>query len=235
MRLWQKSAMCLGLLLGLVLLTGVQADEKDKKGDKGGKGAKGFQGGKGFQFGQQQDLVSTELQEKLKLTADQKEKINKLNKEFTDKTKPIADKLKDSAGKGGKEGFEKIREQFQDLQKIRTEFTDKVKTVLTEEQKKTFDENRRTRPGFGGPGGFGQGGFGQGGPGGRQADTSIFSSSVQEKLGLNADQKKKLEALKKELDEKSVGVLTAEQKKKLEELQKDSGRRPEGRRPSETK
>ncbi len=54
---------------------------------------------------------------------------------------------------------------------------------------------------------------------------------MQEKLGLSAEQKEKLQKIKKELDEKSLGVLTGEQKKKLEELKSEQPRRGPGRQP----
>jgi len=234
MKLWQKSLMSLALALGLVVLAGTQADGQDKK--KGDKGDRGRQG-QGFQIGQQRDLVSTELQEKLKLTAEQKEKLTKLIKEYTDKSKPISDKLREARGK---DGFQGAREQLDELRKIRTDYTDKVKAMLTDAQKKTFAEASQNRQGPGGnnprPGGpGGPGGFGGFG---RPADTSLFSRDVQEKLDLTAEQKEKLEKIKKALDEISQGVLSAEQKKKFEDLKKDAprpdagrGGRPQGGRP----
>ncbi len=219
MKRWQKSILGSGLVLGMLVLIGCQAQVPEKKEAQPRQGRGGGPGG------QQRELVSAELQEQLKLTPEQKDKIGKLNAEYTDKTKPINDKLKEAREKGV--GFEEQREQFQELQKVRTEYSDKVKALLNDEQKKAFDEaNQRRRGGPGGPGGPG-GGFG------RPAETSLFSSDVQEKLGLSAEQKEKLTNLKKEMDEKSLNVLTAEQKTKWEELKKQPPSRGPRRPPQD--
>jgi Spy/CpxP family protein refolding chaperone len=215
-----------------MLLADLQADEGGKKGKKGKGGDR-----QGFQFRQPSGpLVPTELADKLKLTDDQKGQVAKLQKEFEEKTKTAADKLKELGEKATKdknrEAFQELREQAQAIRKTRTEFEDKVKGLLKDDQKKTFEDEIKTRAEArrpGGPGGF----PGRGAP----QSTSIFSRDVQEKLNLTAEQKAKLEKIKKALDDLSTDVLTAEQKKKLEELKSaprggaQPERRPGGNRP----
>jgi len=231
----RKSLLLAGLAVACVLLADIQAaDEGGKKGKKG-KGGGDRQGQRqGFQFGQASGpLVSTELSDKLKLTDDQKKQLAKLQKDFEEKTKSAADKLKELGEKAikdkNREAFQELREQAQAIRKTRGEFEDKVKGLLKDDQKKTFEEEIKKAAEARRPGGFPGGPGGFPGRGGAQS-TNIFSRDVQEKLNLTAEQKEKLEKIKKELDEKSVGVLTAEQKKKLEELKSaPRGDRPERR------
>jgi len=214
----RKSLFLAGLTVACVLLANIQAaDEGGKKGKKG-KGGGDRQGQRqGFQFGQSSGpLVSTELADKLKLTDDQKKQVAKLQKDFEEKTKTASDKLKELGEKAikdkNREAFQELREQAQAIRKTRGEFEDKVKGLLKDDQKKTFEDEIKKRAEARRPGGFpgGPGGF----PGRGAQSTSIFSRDVQEKLNLTAEQKEKLEKIKKDLDEKSLGVLTAEQKKK---------------------
>jgi Spy/CpxP family protein refolding chaperone len=172
-------------------------------------------------------LVPADVQEKLSLTKEQKEKLEKIEKEFADKSKDAEAKVKEAREKAiqdkNREAFAKVREMTQDLQKMRGEYTDKVKGVLTDEQKKKFEEATQAgrRPGVRPvppniqpirP-------FGRG-----DARPDLNSREVQEKLGLTAEQKEKLEKLQKEFESKSNEVLTEEQKKKLEELKKQPAR-----------
>jgi Spy/CpxP family protein refolding chaperone len=168
-------------------------------------------------------LVSKETQEKLNLTAEQKDKIDKLEKEFADKTKDTETKIREAREKAiqdkNREAFAKIREMTTEAQKVRTDYEDKVKGVLNDEQKKQFEEAARAgrRPGI----------DALRVPFGRNADSQgLQSKDVQEKLGLSAEQKEKLEKLQKEFESRSQEVLTDEQKKKFEELKKQPARRP---------
>jgi hypothetical protein len=72
--------------------------------------------------------------------------------------------------------------------------------------------------GFGGPGGFGKGGFG--GPGGipGMRPGVILPPALAGQLELTAEQKKKLDALQKEVDEKLGKILTEDQMSKLKEM-----------------
>lgn len=135
-------------------------------------------------------LVPAELQEKLALTKEQKEKIEAIEKELAEKTKDAEAKMKEAREKAvadkNREAFTKIREMAQDIQKVRGEFGDKVKAVLTDEQKKKFDEARQNvRPGVRPqPGNVQPFPFQRGG----RADLS--SKDVQDKLELTAQQKR---------------------------------------------
>jgi Spy/CpxP family protein refolding chaperone len=86
---------------------------------------------------------------------------------------------------------------------------------------------------FGGPGRGGRGGFdgpGGGGPGGRGGfggppqPGQVMPAFLQDVLGLTAEQKKQLEVLQKEVDDKLAKILTEEQKKQLKEMPQGFGR-----------
>jgi hypothetical protein len=78
------------------------------------------------------------------------------------------------------------------------------------------------QPGKGGKGGFGKGGFGGGfnmpQPG------QIMPTFIAERLKLTDDQKKRVETLQKDVDEKLAKILTEDQQKQLKEM-KDRGAR----------
>jgi len=209
----------LGLALVFAMLADARPDDEKKGKRKGGERP-------GFQVSQLAGpLVSSELADKLKLSDDQKDKVAKLQKEFEEMTKPVADKLKELREKAkdkGREAFQELRTQTEALRKTRGEFEDKVKVVLNDDQKKTFEDESK-RQAAAAPGGR---------PGGGGQPGNLFSAQVQEKLGLNAEQKEKLDKIKKELDTKSLEVLTDEQKKKLEEIKAERPQFPR-RRPQQ--
>ncbi|MBI1917780.1 MAG: Spy/CpxP family protein refolding chaperone [Planctomycetes bacterium] len=184
-------------------------------------------------------LLTKDEAEKLKLTDDQKPKVEKIVSAFNKKQSEGMDKLREAMQKardsGDQDAFrevmQKARAMMQDTEKARDSAEAKLKEVLTEGQKKTFDDlkkDRPARPGFGGRGPGGQG-FpgGRGGFGGGFAPGQILPSAVQERLELSKEQKARLEKLQKEVDEKLQKILNDEQKKKLDELK--SGRRGGGR------
>jgi hypothetical protein len=82
-----------------------------------------------------------------------------------------------------------------------------------------------------GAGGRGPGGRGPGGPGGPPQPGVILPPPVQERLNLSADQKKQLEVLQKEVDDRLAKILTEDQKKQLKEMQDFGPRGPGGRGP----
>ncbi len=211
---WMRMGLLLaGVAFGMVVLMDARAQEEKKRG----KGPGGFGG---FAQG---PLVSKDLADKLNLSTEQKTKVDKLNTEFTEKTKDTFAKLKELREKGkdgGKEVFKEIREQTDVVRKARTDLEGKVKDLLKDDQKKTFEDAIAQRR---------QGGFGGFPGGGRGGQGTLLSRDVQEKLGLSAEQKEKLDKLKKDFDTKTEDVLTAEQKKKFEELKKEAPR-PGGRR-----
>jgi hypothetical protein len=177
-------------------------------------------------------LVSAEAKDKLNLTAEQKEKVAKLEKEFeeiTGKAREALQKALQDRSSGSTVPREKLREMREATEKLRTEYEGKLTALLTDEQKRKFEEAKQTaRP---------RGGFGQNLPNlqnirpfGRGDDQGLQSKDVQEKLNLNNEQKTKLEQLQKEFEAKQLEVLTEEQKKKYEELKKQPAR-PNIRRP----
>lgn len=205
------------------------AKPEQKKGQfqKGAKGAKG-QAQKGqFQLQNFQlpgrpgggSLLSAEAIEKLKLSAEQKEKYTKLDEEYKDKAKANGEKVREALKGADKD---KIAEAFQNSraegQKLREDYLAKVEGFLSADQKKTFEEVKAQRPGFGGFGGRG------GAPG------QVLSSGLQERLKLSEEQKKKVEELQKELDSKINSILTEEQRKQFDEIKKGGGQPP--RRPN---
>jgi EF hand len=86
----------------------------------------------------------------------------------------------------------------------------------------------RGRRGPGGPGGDGPPGGapgrrGPGGFGGPPQPGQIMPIFMQERLGLSADQKSKVQELQKEVDGKMAKILTSEQKSQLKEMADDFG------------
>jgi len=65
---------------------------------------------------------------------------------------------------------------------------------------------------------------GGGGPGGPPRIGQILPGFLQDELGLNDDQKKRLRDLQKEAEAKLDGLLTAEQRKQLKEMREGFGR-----------
>jgi Spy/CpxP family protein refolding chaperone len=178
-------------------------------------------------------LLSKEEQEKLKLTDDQKSKVEKVVSAFDKEQKAATDKLREAMEKardgGDREAFRDIMQKARELregnEKARTDAEAKLKAILTDEQKKTFDEIKKDRParspfpGGRGPGVFG-GGFGGFAPG------QILPGIVQERLELSKEQKEQLDKLQKEVDQKLQKILNDDQKKKLDDLK--NGRRGGG-------
>ncbi len=216
--------------MAVLVLTSVQGQQDTKKG-RGGAGGGGGRGGFGGMASFKAPLVSSDLSDKLKLTDEQKKAVSKLQAEFEDKTKDSVEKVTAAMKEKTAESRKEAMEVMQTISKTRGEFQDKVKGVLKDEQKKTYEEEVKNQPAPGGRGG--PGGGGPGGGFGRGAAANIFSTATQDKLGLSDEQKEKLASLKKEMDSKSLDVLTAEQKKKFEELKSAAPTRPGGGRPKQ--
>jgi Spy/CpxP family protein refolding chaperone len=158
-------------------------------------------------------LLSQDALDKLKLTADQKEKYDKIAAEYGEKQKASGEKIREAFQS---KDADKIREALQglrtDADKVRTEYLGRVESLLTAEQKTTFNEvkNQRGRFGVGGLGGFG----------GPAIPGQVLSPRIQAELGLTDDQKAKVEAAQKEAESKIMNILTEDQRKKLDELKK---------------
>src|SRR5262249_32309872 len=143
----RRLVVCFGLALALGALH-LAARAGDDKGAKRERPRSDVR----ERFGQ---LLSPEVEEKLKLTGDQKEKVAKLQKDFTDKRKDALDKLRDGFDKARaavqkarqdkdrdamRQALQDMRTQYQDFQKLRDEFDTKLTALLTDDQKKQFDE-----------------------------------------------------------------------------------------------
>jgi Spy/CpxP family protein refolding chaperone len=113
---------------------------------------------------------------------------------------------------------EKLRELTQARTALQKEYQGKVTALLTEEQKKVYEDSLRFRTDvFRGPGTTGQ----------------FLPPAVQERLNLTPEQREQINKLQKELEEKIMNILTEEQKKQLEQLrsQRTGVRRPGGNPP----
>ncbi len=194
-RLWLSVALTFGLV--------ASAEAQQPRQPFGGRGA---------------ELVPAQVAEKLKLSADQKEKLAKIQADYEAKTKDMRDKLRAGFQGGNREDARKL---FEEMRTVRQDFEGKFTALLSDEQKKTYQEAREQGRGFGGggPGGFavfaGRGQIGQ-----------ILPAPLQEQLKLTAEQKEKLEKLQKETEGKLNDILTAEPKKQLEELRQRPRQRP---------
>lgn len=173
-------------------------------------------------------LVSAGLQEQLALSKEQKETIEKFEKEFAEKSKDTEAKMKEAREKARQDkNREALQKVIEVAQKVRGEYEDKVKAVLNDEQKKKFDAGKQAGRQLGRRPGVRPDGRGD-------AKLDLASKEVQEKLVLTAEQKEKLETLQKEYEAKSVETLTKEQKEKFEELKKQATP-PRVRRPKNDK
>jgi Spy/CpxP family protein refolding chaperone len=160
-------------------------------------------------------LLPPDAVEKLKLTDEQKKKYEKLSTEYMDKQKAAADKFNEAVQSGD---AQKIRDALlngrNDMVKMRDDYLSKVEALLTDEQKKTFQEIKKApviRP-FPNPRPFGPG---------QPPVGDVLSKPAQDRLQLTDEQKKKVEALQKEMEKKLGEILTDDQKKVLEEIKKE--------------
>jgi Spy/CpxP family protein refolding chaperone len=157
-------------------------------------------------------VLPPRIANQLDLTAEQKDKIDKLGAEFAEKSAQVRQKIQAEYAKARAQGqrpdLQTIRGLNQEVAKMRSDFQAKALKVLTKEQKKKYEEVRKTpfrRPILGrntGPG-------------------AVFTPAVQRQLNLTKEQKEKLAKLKKEMEKKAMEVLTKEQQKKFEELKKN--------------
>lgn len=222
MKVCKLVALSAGLLCLLTMEPASAADDAKPEQKKGQfqKGAKGESQKGQFQLQNFQlpgrpgggSLLTAEALEKLKLTAEQKEKYTKVDEEFKDKAKANGEKVREAFKNKDMDALKTMRA---DSEKLRTDYLAKVEGLLTSEQKKVFEEVKTQRPGFGG---------GRGG-----APGQVLSGGLQERLKLSEEQKKKVEELQKDLDNKINSILTEEQRKQLDEIKKGTGqpqRRP---------
>ena len=142
-------AWLLGLGLALVL-TAVAAAAPDDKAKGKGK-AKGVPAA----LDQLVQLLPPDPDNKLKLTADEKKKVDALQTEFSDKSKDALAAAKDEFLKNRdaiqkarkdkdkaalKQALAPVREKVRDFVKMRADYEAQVRDVLTDDQKTTFDQ-----------------------------------------------------------------------------------------------
>jgi Spy/CpxP family protein refolding chaperone len=217
---------CLGLVLvlGALQSSALAQDSKDTKKERPRSGL-------GSRIGQ---LLSPEDEAKLKLTDEQKEKVAKLQKEFREQNKETLDKLGDEFGKirealrkaradqdrdSARKAMQDLRGQFQSFQKLRDQFDAKLSALLTDEQKKLYEELRKERSPRSNFGGRRAGGRPNPRSGGSQPGASgLLPREIQ--ADLSPEQKDKLAKLQKEVETRVLSILTDEQKKRYDELQK---------------
>jgi Spy/CpxP family protein refolding chaperone len=191
---WYRNAV---IVLSLTLLTGGAASGQDEQRPKRRPGAAG-------------PLVPAGLSEKLNLTAEQKDKLAKVEKEFADKTKDVESKIRVEMEKAradkDRAAMRKAQEDLAEAQKVRATYEAQVRDLLTAEQKKAFAQVGATkRATVDGP--------------------QFIPPALQQRLGLSAEQQQKLEQLQKEFEGKAMKLLTDEQRTKLEEIRKARPRR----------
>ena len=151
-------------------------------------------------------LVPKTVEEKLNLTAEQKAKIAKIEKEFAGKHKDNEIKLRDLAQKARQDmdraALKGAQEKLAEARTARADYEKQVQAVLTEEQRKAFQQpGTARRPGV-------------------AAGPSLLGGALPERLNLSAEQKEKLAQLQKEFEGKALQVLTEEQRKQYEQLKK---------------
>jgi Spy/CpxP family protein refolding chaperone len=212
------------LLLGVLsaVLGGLVQAADDAKARERGK--------RGQLPGAALDLLPADLDEKLALSTEQKEKLARLREEVRARQKAVLEKLRDAMQQARQnKDRDKLREQFQafrqEAEKLRDEVQAKLKELLSDEQKKKFEELKKSLP-QAGERPFGRFGFPQ-----RAAPGQLLPPELQERLGLTAEQKEKIAKLQQETEAKLRDVLTDEQKKKLDELKERGRPRPGQRRP----
>jgi hypothetical protein len=158
------------MMVALLSMTAVQAQESDKKQEQQFRGPRQVT----------PEQMTERMTNDLKLTDEQKTKVLALNKEYekviggpgmrgprpgrgngeaqNGQQRPERPQLTD-------EQREQMRKEMQERMKQREEYEQKLKEILTEDQYKQYQESRPRRRGFGGRGHGRHGGFGgQGGP-----------------------------------------------------------------------
>ena len=158
------------MMVALLSMTAVQAQESDKKQEQQFRGPRQVT----------PEQMTERMTNDLKLTDEQKTKVLALNKEY-EKVIAGPGMRGPRPGRGNGEAQEgqqrperpqltdeqreQLRKEMQERMKQREEYEQKLKEILTEDQYKQYQESRPRRRGFGGRGHGRHGGFGgQGGP-----------------------------------------------------------------------
>jgi Spy/CpxP family protein refolding chaperone len=193
------------LAVSLAITAGIHAQDEQKTRKR--PGADG---------GQETSLLPRGIVEKLNLSAEQKDKIAKIEKEFADKSKEsvsqIRAKMEKAKADKDRAAMQKAQAELAEVQKLRAAFETQVRELLTEEQRASFARAAGSqRPGA--------------------AGSSLIPLAIQQRLGLSDEQQQKLQALQKEFESKALQVLTDEQRQRFEEF-KSRTRQPRPRQRS---
>src|SRR5206468_4248845 len=125
------------LVVGLAALMAGPTMAQEQKGRRGGQGKGGGQGqGRGGGFaGFQFLLANTSVQEELKVTGDQKEKLNALAEDYTKDRRELMPAPGGGAGRRGPDP-----ELQQKMAKLNKDFMTKAEKVLTQSQQDEWKE-----------------------------------------------------------------------------------------------
>jgi Spy/CpxP family protein refolding chaperone len=167
-------------------------------------------------------LLPADGVQKLKFTDEQKDKYTKIETEYKDKMKAAQDKYRnDVTTANDRTKAKEFAEEMRTSQtKAREAQLAKVETILDADQKKLFAQIKQqpVQPGVGVRPLPIQGGAGGINP--------LLPPGIQNRLQLTDEQKKQVDAIQKEVEEKILKVLTDEQKKTLEQMKKGTAIRP---------
>jgi hypothetical protein len=173
--------------------------------------------GQAIGFGAGGVLLPPAAVEKLQLTAEQKEKFATIEVEFKDKQKAASDKLQETLKGGDRAKNQEAIQTFRtESAKSRDESLAKVESLLNDEQKKTLAQVKNAPPVQARPGAV----LAPQWAPLQQVGGQVIPPTAQQKLKLTDEQKKKIDEMQKELENKILGVLTEEQKKQYEEMKK---------------
>lgn len=172
-------------------------------------------------------LIGADGVQKLKFSDDQKDKYAKIESEFKDKVKAAQDKYRNAVATLNDRA--KVKELTEEMRttttKAREDQLAKVESILDADQKKLFAQIKaQPAPGAGGAGG-GVRPLPIGGAG----INPVLPPATQNRLQLTDEQKKQIDAIQKDVEEKIMKVLTEDQKKTLEQLKKGVIIRPQPR------
>jgi Spy/CpxP family protein refolding chaperone len=171
-----------------------------------------------------------EVQSALKLTEEQKGKIDKIDEDYKKDLRDLGAGGGPGGFGGGRGGFGRgVDPQMAKKQEaLKKDAVEKINDVLDDGQRSALKdltgepfELQRAAFGFGGGqgGGGGFGGGGGGGFGGFGRPGQILPPNLQDTLKLTDEQKKQVEELQKETEAKLQKILTEEQNKQLKDLQ----------------
>ena len=137
-----------------------------------------------------------DVQKDIKLTTDQKMKIDKIMAEATQERQDMMQELRGSGGGGGRPDMSAIRSKFEKMQK---KYDDKILAVLDDKQKTRIEQIKLQLSGA----------------------RILMDSKFQKKLGLKVAQKKKIEELKQAQQDAMQEIF---QKMRNQEIERDEVR-----------